>query len=107
MTEELPSRRVSCGGSPPRWGRTAAVLFNFTSTCERPGVEPWAYLQDVLARLAEASESGLVRPHTEAWQAGGEDLGLRVLPQLLPAPRGAAPEAEVALRRLAGARLDP
>ena len=32
-------------------GRTAAVLFSFTSTCHRLGVEPWAYLQDVLTRL--------------------------------------------------------
>jgi transposase len=31
-------------------GETAAVLFSFTSTCQRWGVEPWAYLQDVLTR---------------------------------------------------------
>src|SRR5262245_25278025 len=35
----------------PRGGQTAAVLFSFTSTCQRLGVEPWAYLQDVLCRL--------------------------------------------------------
>jgi transposase len=35
----------------PRGGQTAAVLASFTSTCHRLGVEPWAYLQDVLARL--------------------------------------------------------
>jgi transposase len=34
-----------------RGGATAAVLFSFTSTCQRLGVEPWAYLQDVLSRL--------------------------------------------------------
>ena len=32
-------------------GETAAVLFSFTSTCQRLGVEPWAYLRDVLERL--------------------------------------------------------
>ncbi len=32
-------------------GETAAILFNFTSTCHRLGVEPWAYLQNVLTRL--------------------------------------------------------
>jgi transposase len=32
-------------------GRTAAVLFSFTSTCHRLGIDPWAYLHDVLARL--------------------------------------------------------
>src|SRR5262249_16009045 len=35
----------------PCGGQTAAVLFSFTSTCQRLGVEPWAYLQDVLTRL--------------------------------------------------------
>src|SRR5262249_46732740 len=35
----------------PRGGQTAAVLFSFTSTCQRLGVEPWAYLRDVLDRL--------------------------------------------------------
>jgi transposase len=35
----------------PRGGQTAAVLFSFTSTCQRLGVEPWAYLRDVLGRL--------------------------------------------------------
>lgn len=35
----------------PRGGQTAAVLFSFTSTCQRLGVEPWCYLRDVLERL--------------------------------------------------------
>jgi hypothetical protein len=35
----------------PRGGQTAAVLFSFTSTCQRLGVEPWRYLQEVLTRL--------------------------------------------------------
>ena len=32
-------------------GKTAAILFSFASTCQRLGMEPWAYLQDVLTRL--------------------------------------------------------
>lgn len=32
-------------------GKTAAVLYSFTSTCRRLNVEPWSYLQDVLSRL--------------------------------------------------------
>ena len=35
----------------PGGGRTAAVLFSFTSTCQRLHVEPWRYLRDVLERL--------------------------------------------------------
>jgi transposase len=35
----------------PRGGQTAAVLFSFTSTCQRLGVEPWHYLRDVMVRI--------------------------------------------------------
>ncbi len=35
----------------PRGGQTTAVLFSVTSTCQRLGVEPWAYLQVVLTSL--------------------------------------------------------
>jgi transposase len=52
----------------PRGGQTAAVLFSFTSTCQRLGVEPWAYLQDVLARLpAVGGRIGDLLP--DHWQA--------------------------------------
>ena len=34
-------------------GRTAAVLYTLTQTCRRHGIDPFAYLQDVLARLPE------------------------------------------------------
>jgi transposase len=40
----------------PRGGQTAAVLFSFTSTCQRLGVKPWAYLQDTLKRLPALGE---------------------------------------------------
>ena len=33
-------------------GRTAAVLFSFIATCQRHGVEPFAYLRDVQTRIA-------------------------------------------------------
>jgi hypothetical protein len=56
-TAEREMKRVAIGrknwltvGSA-RGGQTAAVLFSLTSTCKRLGVEPWAYLQDVLTRL--------------------------------------------------------
>ena len=32
-------------------GRTAAVLYTMTQTCRRHGLDPFAYLHDVLARL--------------------------------------------------------
>jgi transposase len=53
----------------PRGGQTAAVLFSFTSTCQRLGVEPWAYLRDVLTRLptTPAGQIGELLP--DRWQA--------------------------------------
>jgi transposase len=54
---EREMKRVAIGAKnwltvgSPRGGQTAAVLFSFTSTCQRLGVEPWAYLRDVLTRL--------------------------------------------------------
>jgi hypothetical protein len=55
---EREMKRIAIGrknwlfvGSPQGGQTAAAVLFSFTSTCQRLGVEPWAYLQDVLTRL--------------------------------------------------------
>jgi hypothetical protein len=53
----------------PRGGQTAAVLFSFTSTCQRLGVEPWAYLQDALTRLPTAPAGQLGDLLPDHWQA--------------------------------------
>lgn len=50
-------------------GHTAAVLCSFTSTCRRLGVEPWAYLQDVLGRLPTTPDAQLERLLPDRWQA--------------------------------------
>jgi len=54
-------------------GRTAAVLFSFTSTCHRLGIEPWSYLQDVLTRIprmpAEHLAEHLAELLPDRWQA--------------------------------------
>jgi len=50
-------------------GRTAAVLFSFTSTCYRRKVEPWAYLQDVLSRLPTTAPEHLTELLPDRWQA--------------------------------------
>ena len=36
----------------PQGGQTAAILFSVLASCKRHEVEPWAYLRDVLQRLA-------------------------------------------------------
>ena len=51
-----------------RGGQTAAVLFSFTSTCQRLGVEPWAYLQDVLTRLPATPAGELAALVPDHWQ---------------------------------------
>jgi transposase len=50
-------------------GQTAAVLFSFTSTCHRLGIEPWAYLQDVLTRLPALPTERLADLLPDRWQA--------------------------------------
>jgi hypothetical protein len=59
----------------PRGGQTAAVLFSFASPCQRLGVEPWAYLRDVLTRLpaAPAGQFGDLLP--DRWQAARQAEG--------------------------------
>jgi transposase len=52
-----------------RGGETAAVLFSFTSTCQRLHVEPWAYLQDVLSRLPTTPAAQLAALLPDRWQA--------------------------------------
>jgi transposase len=76
----------------PRGGRTAAVLFSFTSTCQRLGVEPWRYLRDVLEwlpshppeRLAELLPDEWARAQRAATEpaAPGEPSGV------VPSPSG-------------------
>jgi transposase len=72
---EREMKRVAIGrknwltfGSP-RGGQTAAVLFSITSTCQRLGVEPWAYLQDVLTRLPATPARQLGDLLPDRWQA--------------------------------------
>jgi transposase len=53
----------------PRGGQTAAALFSFTSTCQRLGVEPWAYLQDVLTRLPTTPAGELAALLPDHWRS--------------------------------------
>jgi transposase len=52
----------------PQGGQTAAVLISFTSTCQQLGVEPWAYLQDVLTRLPATPAGELVELLPDRWR---------------------------------------
>jgi hypothetical protein len=68
----------------PRGGQTAAALFNFTSTCQRLGVEPWVYLQDVLTQLPTTPAGRLPDLLPDRWQAAQQ--APRAITSSEPAP---------------------
>lgn len=49
-------------------GRTAAVLITFTSTCQRLGIDPWAYLHDLFTRLPTTPVAQLADWLPDNWQ---------------------------------------
>jgi transposase len=77
----------------PRGGQTAAVLMSFTSTCHRLGVEPWAYLQDVLTRLPALPAAQLAELLPDRWEAARR--AQQTSPPA-PAPDTTTPSAESA-----------
>jgi len=50
--------------------RTAAILFSFIATAQRHHVEPFAYLRDVLARIAATPISQLSDLLPDQWKSG-------------------------------------
>src|SRR5262249_61683837 len=74
----------------PRGGQTAAVLFSFTSTCQRLGIEPWAYLQDVLTRLPATAAGRLGDLLPDHWQTARKS---RMATPAVPATATTAPAA--------------
>src|SRR5581483_9160499 len=50
-------------------GATAAILFSLTETCQRLGVEPWAYLRDVLDRVSTHPASRIDELLPDRWEA--------------------------------------
>jgi transposase len=58
-------------------GRTAAVLYSFTSTCHRLGIEPWAYLQNVLTQLPALATERLGELLPDRWLAAHPQATLK------------------------------
>jgi transposase len=76
----------------PRGGQTAAILISFTSTCQRLGVEPWAYLQDVLTRLPAGPTEQLDELRPDCWEAARRARQAARPPA--PAPAATVPSPE-------------
>lgn len=53
-------------------GHTAAILFSLIATCQRHHVEPFAYLRDVLTRIASTPISQLDQFLPDRWQLAHE-----------------------------------
>jgi hypothetical protein len=68
-------------------------MFSFTSTCQRVGVEPLAYLQDVLTRLPMMATGQLGALLPDRWQAARQAEMATPPP---PATDGSTPSAEPA-----------
>jgi transposase len=51
-----------------RGGRTAAILFTIISSAKRHGLNTWAYLRDVLTRLADLKPGELENLLPDRWQ---------------------------------------
>src|SRR5581483_2194188 len=66
-------------------GKTAAVLCSFTSTCHCLGIEPWAYLRDVLERLPTTPAQQLDDLLPDRWQAARQAGPALPEPTLAPA----------------------
>ena len=64
-------------------GQTAAVLYSFTSTCQRLQVEPWSYLQEVLSRLPTTATEQLPEWLPDRWKAARAP---KAAPEALPPP---------------------
>jgi hypothetical protein len=52
-----------------RGGRTAAVLYSFTGSCKHHGIDPFAYLQDILTRLPSLPSRQLDELLPDVWFA--------------------------------------
>ncbi len=53
-------------------GRTAAILFSLIASCQRHNVEPFAYLRDVLTRIASHPHNRLAELLPGKWKTEGQ-----------------------------------
>lgn len=54
-------------------GKRAAILYSIIGSCALQGVEPWAYLKDVLQRLADGEKPESLTPRL--WKSARQAVG--------------------------------
>lgn len=69
-------------------GTTAAVLYSFTSTCQRHRLDPFVYLRDVLRRLPTHPAERLAELLPDRWQPLAPSVPA---PAAAPPARGSSP----------------
>ncbi len=57
-----------------RGGRRAAILYSLIATCKRHAIDPFAYLRDILERVATHPSSGIAALLPPNWKAAHEVL---------------------------------
>jgi len=57
-----------------RGGRTAAVLSSLIATCQKLGVDPFAYLRDIFARISSHPQTRLAELLPDHWKPAEPDL---------------------------------
>lgn len=66
-------------------GRRAAVIYSLVASCQRVGIDPFAYLRDVLTRLPTHRQAEIGRLTPAAWKAARDADAVARLEALDPA----------------------
>ena len=57
-------------------GRTAAVLTSLIATCNRLGIDPFAYLRDILDRISTHPQGRLAELLPDLWMLGRQSSAI-------------------------------
>lgn len=68
-------------------GKNHAVILSSLSTCRRHGVEPWAYLTDVISRMTDGSQQNLEELLPHKWKPRSSQGAPAEIPAFSPVPK--------------------
>ncbi|MFX5813098.1 transposase domain-containing protein, partial [Acinetobacter baumannii] len=66
-----------------RGGKNHAIVLSLLATCRRHGIEPWAYLTDVIERLSEKGKKNLEDLLPHRWKPRMKDSAAIEIPPVL------------------------